>query len=178
MNFISLREALYWVYANTAMAHQALATGQNKYNRTSFMIRTRLYKGLISGSMNIASLYDDERERLQSKKTCVYCGTNLYLSLDHLVPKKYGGSDSADNLVYSCRSCNSSKGDKDLLIWYNKRTEFPPLMVLRRYLKLLIVYCEDHGIMDTQFDMLNKIETPFQIDALPLEFPQPEKIRY
>jgi hypothetical protein len=35
-----------------------------------------------------------------------------WFSADHIVPKLYGGSDDADNLRPSCRSCNSIKGTR------------------------------------------------------------------
>lgn len=51
---------------------------------------------------------------------CWYCGyepqhTSVdYLTIDHVIPKTYGGSDRTENLVPACRSCNSSKGNKGL----------------------------------------------------------------
>lgn len=34
------------------------------------------------------------------------------LTLDHIVPKARGGSDSWENLVCACTSCNNKKGDR------------------------------------------------------------------
>ena len=46
--------------------------------------------------------------------TCVYCGFDgrlfdnwMQLSVDHVRPKKSGGSDALDNLVTACKACNS-----------------------------------------------------------------------
>lgn len=44
--------------------------------------------------------------------TCVYCdlwGHNL--SLDHVVPEKYGGKIEKSNLVTACTKCNVKKGE-------------------------------------------------------------------
>lgn len=41
---------------------------------------------------------------------CRYCGGEAS-EADHVIPKSKGGSDAAENLVASCRSCNASKGD-------------------------------------------------------------------
>jgi hypothetical protein len=52
--------------------------------------------------------------------TCMYCGRNLKdappaeVTLDHLVPCSKGGTNQSDNLVCACRSCNSSRGSRDL----------------------------------------------------------------
>lgn len=46
--------------------------------------------------------------------TCQYCGRNVrdhkvVLAIDHVNPKKRGGSDSIDNLITTCVDCNSGK---------------------------------------------------------------------
>ena len=48
---------------------------------------------------------------------CAYCGISLNISImhiDHVVPKKSGGSNAESNLNPSCNSCNATKGDRDL----------------------------------------------------------------
>lgn len=49
---------------------------------------------------------------------CVYCGKNAN-TVDHIIPRSKGGQDEADNLVPCCKSCNSSKKDKDLADFLN-----------------------------------------------------------
>lgn len=46
-----------------------------------------------------------ERDRY----ACVYCGDNVDLTLDHVLPWSRGGLDTYENLVTACRRCNSSK---------------------------------------------------------------------
>lgn len=44
---------------------------------------------------------------------CQYCGaTTKDLTIDHVIPKRHGGSASWENLVCCCRRCNSKKSDK------------------------------------------------------------------
>jgi len=56
--------------------------------------------------------------------TCVYCGgtpdgsAGAILTLDHVVARENGGSNASDNLVTSCRSCNSSKQDRSMRSFY------------------------------------------------------------
>jgi 5-methylcytosine-specific restriction endonuclease McrA len=43
--------------------------------------------------------------------TCQYCGKHmLYLTVDHVVPRRLGGKHEWDNLVAACPSCNLHKG--------------------------------------------------------------------
>ncbi len=53
---------------------------------------------------------------------CSYClsASQLY---DHVIPLEKGGLDHISNLVPACISCNTSKGDKDLLIFLIDRAK-------------------------------------------------------
>jgi 5-methylcytosine-specific restriction endonuclease McrA len=45
--------------------------------------------------------------------TCQYCGRNSQpMTIDHVIPKSFGGSDTWENLVCACPSCNRNKGNQ------------------------------------------------------------------
>lgn len=47
--------------------------------------------------------------------TCQYCGRKTYtLTLDHVVPRRLGGSHTWENLVAACPACNRRKGGDTL----------------------------------------------------------------
>jgi 5-methylcytosine-specific restriction endonuclease McrA len=55
--------------------------------------------------------------RTRDNSTCCYCGKYVpkrQRSLDHVISRYDGGSDTPDNLVLTCISCNSTKGKKTL----------------------------------------------------------------
>lgn len=47
-------------------------------------------------------------------KVCLRCGTNEYLTLDHIKPVSKGGENTIENLQTLCRSCNSFKRDFEI----------------------------------------------------------------
>lgn len=56
----------------------------------------------------------EERKKVYEKYNglCAYCGDILWLdsfNVDHMIPKKKGGTNEFKNLMPSCRSCNSWK---------------------------------------------------------------------
>lgn len=51
---------------------------------------------------------------------CVYCG-GPFEHVDHVLPVSRGGTDDVENLVPSCTSCNTSKGDRLLDEWLTLR---------------------------------------------------------
>jgi len=45
--------------------------------------------------------------------TCQYCGnSNADLTLDHVIPRRLGGSHTWENLATACRECNHKKGGR------------------------------------------------------------------
>ena len=75
---------------------------------------------------------------------CYYCDKSLGAfknrkdrwEVDHLYPRILGGTDSLDNLVAACFSCNRSKGDKTPEDFYSSSGNLPRCRHL-----ILEVYC-------------------------------------
>jgi len=171
----TIGELLHWSYANLAMAHSAISAKQEAYGRIQFMVRARLYKGLNTGKMSIGPIADDEKLKMILPQACCYCASKQNLSVDHLVPTKRGGINAGENLVWACRSCNSSKGANDALEWLAMKNQFPPLLLLRRYLKLAIEMSKERGIM--QANLENTLDLPFALSAVPLNYPKPTELK-
>jgi hypothetical protein len=172
----TIKEVLFWSYANLSMAFRAIDDGSERYTRLQYSIREKLFKGMLSGKMNPRSLFYDEKAKLNSERCCVYCGKTRSLQIDHVIPRNKGGKDCGENLVLACNKCNASKNDTDLMEWYNKKQEFPPLQILRNYMKLVIQYCNEKEIMNKNIDTSCDLNLPFSIEYIPLEFPQPNEL--
>ena len=176
MEVNTVKELIFWSYANLAMAHSAISNNQQTYSRVNFMIRSRLYKGLMVGKMNIGTIFDDEKIKMLSGSCCSYCGFTENLSIDHVFAQKFGGTDDADNLVCVCKSCNSSKGAKDMVEWFSSQDKFPPLLLLRRYLKLVYKFCLYNQLLDKAIDDIDDRLFPFHLRSIPIEYPMPDKL--
>lgn len=58
----------------------------------------------------------------QFNNKCVYCGnTSKHLTVDHVIPIVYGGSERISNKVIACADCNLSKGHKPWIKWYRSQ---------------------------------------------------------
>lgn len=54
-------------------------------------------------------------KNLLSKGLCYYCGQHFSkneLTMDHIVPIARGGKSTKNNIVVSCKACNTKKGLK------------------------------------------------------------------
>ncbi|MEO2014840.1 MAG: HNH endonuclease signature motif containing protein [Fuerstiella sp.] len=166
-----MNDHIAWSYANLARADAALRDRFTKYQPVHHMIRARLFKGLKNGTMAMRSLYDDERIKMTVPNACYYCGSMDNPSIDHLIPRVKGGADDADNLIRACRSCNSSKHGRDMLDWMNGRNAFPSVLLLRRYLKLVARYCDEHELLLMTVPGGLRRDLPFDLSLVPHSFP-------
>jgi len=173
----TIREHIAWSYANLAMADAALSASVNAYGTVHFMIRNRLYHGLISGRMSMRTLYDDERLKMTMPQACSCCGSPGDLAVDHLIPRINGGADESDNLIPACRRCNSSKQGRDMLEWMQAKSTFPSILLLRRYVKIVARHCDREGCMETELSRVGELGLPFDVTLLPTVFPPLGELR-
>jgi 5-methylcytosine-specific restriction endonuclease McrA len=51
---------------------------------------------------------------LRDNHTCQYCGRKSNLTVDHIIPRVRGGTESWHNMVTACVRCNNKKGSDTL----------------------------------------------------------------
>ena len=58
--------------------------------------------------------WKDQRIRVLKRDgyICQYCGSDA-TQVDHVIPRKAGGTHDLDNLVACCAPCNSAKGARE-----------------------------------------------------------------
>ena len=61
--------------------------------------------------------------------------------------------------------------------WYGARNDFPPLLVLRRYLKLVYQFCSESEILDMKIEMLDDTGWLFKLKNVPTNYPSPKDLR-
>jgi len=89
---------------------------------SSNVIRTPSQKIHIPSVIRLKRMVRRPRGRLSLSRhnilkrdgyTCQYCGSRAkILTIDHVLPRSRGGTDSWENLVTACLNCNTRKGDR------------------------------------------------------------------
>ena len=166
----TIREALAQNYAWIMRASVAQEDGAASFGPDHHRLMGKFYHDILHGRKRIASFYNDERAKLTEPRVCAYCGGADGLSLDHVIPRLRRGPDAAENLVPACRSCNSSKGGRDLLAWLAAKSRYPSRALCRRYVKLAWRWCEEHGCLDRSL--------ADDLDDLPICLPAMEQIHW
>jgi len=81
------------------------------------LVRYERMKGAITAESSLVTR-DWFNQLIKSQnKLCFYCGKNLPLESEHIIPICRGGKHVRENIVASCRACNASKGTLLLNEW-------------------------------------------------------------
>jgi len=146
----TIREELFYEYAKL-ISRSAFGTLQRGFITDSF-------KHLRDGEMQMSDAIREWEREHELPPECVFCGSKDDLSTDHLIPVSRGGSDSADNMVMSCRHCNSSRGDKGVFEWVGlKEKNYLHRLIAGKYLKMLFQMHEDAGTLDIETSTLHRL---------------------
>lgn len=180
----TVREQIFWSYASLAMARAAVTKGRDKFD---YSIREFQYKKFMQNDHEIRDFFEDEKEKQRTGSNCNFCGSPDFSTIDHIFPKILKGPGTADNLLPSCKKCNSSKGMRDFMEWNEARIKsgekYLPLMIIQRYLKLVYFYCKTYDYLDKdlvefiEFQYVSENKIPFKIDLLPIKFPDPIELK-
>lgn len=97
-----------------------------KENQDAFKVIQKKY--LVKNPVHIRrKAYMDKIERTLTQEQwddvlkafnhcCAYCLQPKKLTMDHVIPVSKGGPHTAENVVPSCKSCNSRKGARPLFV--------------------------------------------------------------
>lgn len=104
------------------------------------------------------------REYLLTKwgRKCAYCGVeNVPFEVEHIIAKSKGGSNRVSNLTIACHACNSSKADKPVEEFLQKKPE-----VLKRILSQAQAPLKDAAAVNaTRWELYKRL----QLTGLPVE---------
>jgi len=121
----------------------------------------RKFKQLRIGEIfwNEIREYVKEREK---KAECIFCGSKVNLTIDHLFPRSLNGPNNEKNIVWICSKCNSSKGSKRLYeLWTIKKglngaKYGVPRIAEGKYLKLVYEILRNKGMLDLTINDMRK----------------------
>ena len=71
-----------------------------------------------------------------------------------------------ENIIYVCKTCNSSKGKKDLMEWLISQDYVPEYLVLEQYLKEIYSYSMENGLMSLNWNDIGNVTLPFNPQSI------------
>lgn len=143
----TIREEIFYEYAKLI--------SRSAYGSLQRPFITDRFKKLRDGGISISGTIREWEREQELPKNCVYCGSTTDLTTDHLIPRSRGGDDSADNVVLSCQTCNTSRGEKGIFEWLGiKEKDKLHRLVAGKYLKELLTLHERAGTLEVAKDQI------------------------
>jgi hypothetical protein len=147
----TIEEEIFYEYAK--LVSRAAFKGRINYG----FVMDR-FTALKSKTITMSGSIREWQREQEMPRVCVFCGSDKDLTTDHLIARHRGGSDAADNLVLSCKSCNSSRGEKGVFEWLGLiRKEALHRLVAGKYLKELYALHEKKGTLSKSVSELETL---------------------
>jgi len=89
-----------------------------KNNKDKINVITQRYRAKKILLPNTLTSKQWKQIKLDFNNKCAYCNQELPLAMEHFLALSKGGEYTHNNIIPSCRSCNSSKSNKDFFTWY------------------------------------------------------------
>lgn len=141
----TVRDELYYEYAKLM--------SRSAFKKINYGFIGDRFKELLSGKITISGSIREWMREQQLPKACVFCGSIESLEMDHLIPRSRNGANSADNMVWACKTCNTSRGNKGVFEWLGlKKKDDLHRLVAGKYLKELLVLHQSAGTLDIHKD--------------------------
>ncbi len=154
----SIKDLIFWQYAK--IIADSAGIGKKDYG----FVMTK-FKQLRQGEIfwNEIREYIKEREH---QDECIFCGAKTNLTLEHLLPRHFNGPDVEKNVIWLCKSCNSSKGARRLYEYFAIQAGVEaakynvPRIAEGKYLKFAFETLKEKQLLDTNAAELNKAICP------------------
>lgn len=165
---MTLRKSLLYLYALQQWSCLPLSKEGNPYSARWFINQRMGFFNGISRESRRSAL------RLIASSSCFSCGGKVNIAAsagDHLIPVVKGGKNSLSNYLPMCRSCNASKGKRDLLEWWVTKDRSPKELKP----EVLCIYSRLHWQLLSDNDLNNNAPAYIEkfinlsIDNLPSE---------
>lgn len=147
----TIEEEIFYEYAK-------LISRSTMGGRINYRFVSDRFKALRDGKATMSGTNREWQREQELPNECVFCGVSENLQVDHLIPRSRGGSDSADNIVWSCNFCNASRGDKGVFQWLGlKDKDKLHRLVAGKYLKQLYELHADHETLALYKDSISQL---------------------
>jgi len=160
----TIRDLIYYQYAKI-IARRAfdLSDGKEAKARSYGFIK-KTFRELKSGAKSWSDIEREDWQFVEAEKKCIYCGSEVDLHKEHIVPKSLGirpdcGTcetiQGIHNQIWACGRCNSAKGTKGLYRFFKdkypgerKFYDLVPGLAEKKYIKTIYNCHKCAGTLD------------------------------
>jgi 5-methylcytosine-specific restriction endonuclease McrA len=89
-----------------------------KENKEKFVLYRRKRDSLKKELQHTLTASQWSKIKTDFDNCCAYCGKKKKLEQEHFIPLTKGGEYTHNNIIPACKSCNSSKYNRDFFEWF------------------------------------------------------------
>ena len=108
----------YYEINNISLRHRVSEYAKNNKDKRNIISQRYRAKKLLLPHTFTINQWSEAKIYFNNK--CCYCGTELPLTQEHFIAVNNKGGYVKENIIPSCQTCNSSKGDVLFEDWYPK----------------------------------------------------------
>ena len=157
-------DLIYYQYAKIIARRAFGAPDGKEAKKQSYGFIKDTFRDLKSGAKSWSQITREDWQFVEAEKKCIYCGSEIDLHKEHIVPKSLGirGDCSTcdtiqgiHNQIWACGRCNSMKSAKGLYQFFKAKNPgerkfydvIPPLLE-KKYLKTIYNCHKCAGTLD------------------------------
>jgi hypothetical protein len=127
----TIRDLIHYEYAKI-IARSAFSVPDGTAAKGSYYgFIKQTFRELQTGKKSWSEITREDWQFVQSEQRCIYCGSEIGLTKEHIVPRSISINDGCPacekiqgihDQIWACKLCNSAKGDRGLYSAW--KTEF------------------------------------------------------
>ncbi len=160
----TVRDLIFFQYAKLIARAAFHCTDGEQAKKKCYGFIKKTFRELRDNQKKWSDILREDIQFVESDKKCIFCGATENLSKEHIVPKTIKINERCPtcehilgihNIVWSCKSCNSKKGQKGLYTFcreiYGKDhlSDHLPALLEKKYLKTIYLCHQCSGTLDS-----------------------------
>ena len=177
----TVQDLIYYQYAKIIAMRAFSAPNGKEAKKRHYGFVKNTFRELKSGAKSWSEITREDRQLVEAEKRCVYCGSEIDLHWEHIVPRSLRLKPECENCdtiqgihnqVWACRECNSLKGTKGLYEFFQKKYPYEekfydliPTLLEKKYLKTIFNCHECAETLD-----MSDLDGDGEINVLDIDF--------
>ena len=166
----TIRDLIFYQYAKIIVRSALKCEDGMQAKKSSYGFIKNKFRELRDNDIHWSAILREDIQFVESDKKCIFCGSLDNLTKEHIVPKTLKVNERCKtcdhiqgihNIIWSCQSCNSSKGQKGLYKYFQELhgdkhfSDFVPPLLEKKYLKTMYLCHQCTGTLDKEIENIS-----------------------
>jgi len=166
----TIRDLIFYQYAKIIARSAFKCDDGLQAKKSSYGFIKTKFRELRDNKEKWSDILREDMQFVESDKKCIFCQTTENLTKEHIVPKTLKVNErcktcdhlqGVHNIIWSCKSCNSAKGQKGLYTYFKQLhgpdhfSDFIPPLLEKKYLKTMYLCHQCAGTLEKEITYIS-----------------------